>query len=73
MANKRQEYSAKYQSDNYQIIALHFNKVKDCKILDHLYRIKNKTDYVRKLINDDMSSAGYDNNLMRDEEGTSVL
>ena len=65
MANKRQEYSAKYQSDNYQIIALHFNKVKDCKILDHLYKIKNKTDYVRKLINDDMSSAGYDNNLMR--------
>ena len=47
---KRKQYSTRYQSENYKIIALHFHKEKDSKVLERLNNERNKTNYVRRLV-----------------------
>lgn len=54
--NKYYEYQKSFRRNNYKIFNIYFSKEKDKELIDYLNGIKDKTQYIKRLIEKDKES-----------------
>ena len=51
---RKQEYIVEYQRKFYTTISFKLRTVEDKEVLEHLKTVQNKSEYLKRLIQDDM-------------------